>query len=721
MTDNLMLLEGEADHGYGAETLGVEEQTGLHRLMTFADTDGDISHLLTANELDDVGHKVVEDYETDDASRSEWKTTVEAAFKRAAQERPELAKNTPWIGCSDVDYPLLTVASQQFNARAYPAIIRGDEAVGIKVFGDQPKPMPPSTQGADPQQLQQLQQLFAQNQKWDAKTARAKRVKTYLNYLLFYLMYNWEDSVDNLLTQLPIAGTGFKKVYYDPMRGTCSDYVNPLNLTVNMATKDLRTAPRITQDFTMYPYEIRAKQAQGLYRDVELTQLSDDEEEPRVLLEQHRMQDLDDDDIDEPYIVTVDRETQQVLRIEAAYDEDDVIIVKDRVVEVKRFVPFVKFPFLRDPKGRFYEIGFGQLLEPLTEVINTAINELLDAGHAQVAGGGFIAGGLRLQNPGQSSSLKWRPGEYKVANMPGGNLQQAVWERTLPNPSQVIYNLLEMMLGAAKEIGNIKDVLTGEAPNTAPVGTTQALIEQGLQGFTAIYKRVYRAMREEFQLIYKCEAKWGGEKSAALYSELMDDPDADFAKDFAQAGMDITPVSDPTVVTHQQRLAKAQVIQQVAASFPNAINQQAAARRILEAADIDNPDELVVQPTPPPGMAEDIQNTAADTELKKAGALEKQTGAAKNQALTAKALAETGVIAGEAHQEGMMDGIQGALATQGPGISGGPASVAGQPGNPMGAESAPAGVGGPEGGVGGGVVGDAASGPAPVEGASDTL
>jgi hypothetical protein len=337
-------------------------------------------------------------------------------------------------------------------------------------------------------------------------------------------------------------------------------------------------------------------------------------------------------------------------------------------MHIRRWVPFVKYEFLPDPKGRFYGIGFGHLLGPLTEVLNTTINQLVDASTAQNAGGGFIASGLRLQGSGQNSVVTFRPGEYKKVNATGAELRNAIYERTLPTPSPVSFQLLELILGAAKELASIKDVLTGEAPSTAPVGTTLALIEQGLQGFTAIYKRIFRAEREEFQLLYECQRVYG---SADDYAEVVDDPAADFEKDFAPTGKDIQPVSDPSVVTKMQALAKAQVIQQVAAAFPNALNMQAAAKRMFEAAEIDNPEELIAQPQPNPLMEAKTRETNANADLKAAQAMD--------------ATVEAGSKFGALH-----------AADQG-GVPG----LAGAPGDAMGAPGGQGGGGGPEGGMAG--------------------
>ncbi len=697
---------------YGDSTIEADEPTdeGLRRIIEFADTPGDISHLLTPDELSSIGQRVAEDWERDKKSCESWRKGVEDAFKQAAQEKDEAAKTVPWDNASDVDFPLLTVAAGQFTGRASPALVKGDEAVGVKVFGEKPEPLPQDTANVPPDQLPHLKALFEANEKWGKKTARAKRVKTYLNYLLFYGMDGWEDELDTLLTQLPIAGTAFKEVYYDPDRGTCSEYLNPLRFTVDMKTTSLKRCPRMTKDFDLYPYEIEEKQAKGDYNpEIVLIRESDDPEAPRLILQQHRLHDMDDDGIPEPYIITVDSETQQVLRIEAAYDQEDLILQGDKIVRIERYVPFVKYPFMRDPQGRFYEIGFGQLLKSITAVINTAINQMTDAATAQIRGGGFVASGLRLQGPGQSSDLKWRLGEYKVVSAPGGDLRNAVWERTLPQVSPITFQLLELMLGAAKEVANLKDVLTGEAPSTAPVGTTLALIEQGLQAFTAIYKRVYRAMREEFQLIYQCEARWGGEKSAQTYADILDDPEADFQADFSLKGMDITPISDPTVVTRQQQMAKAQVIQQAATVFPDAINHAAAAKRIFEAADIDSPEELIaVQGPPPPAVVAEIENTQADTVLKKTAADLNEAKAAQAQGDTLKKVAEAGAVMGEHHQEGLMDGIQGGLGR-----------VEGAPGNAVDIPGPGGGGGSAEGGMAAPVVGGGESGPLDAPGAID--
>ncbi len=639
------------------------------RLRQFAQAQGDISELLTPSEIADLGKKVVEDFEYDWNSNTTWRETAKRALDAAAQDQPE-GKSYPWDGASNVKFPTLTVAATQFAARAYPAVIKGDVAMGVKVLGKKPAP----------QQMQPGQQASPQQQAWDKKKARAERVKDWLNYRLFYGMPDWEADVDVMLNQLPIIGMGFKKVYKSPRYGVCSEYVSALHVTVHCDTKSLDDCPRITHDYELYPYQIKAGIHRGDYIDIadELHSDNEDDQAPRTILEQHRMHDIDGDGVEEPYIITVDKESQRLLKIEAAYNEADVILQGNTIVDFIRFNPFIAFPFMPDPKGRFYGIGFGHLLEQISEAINSGINQLLDAGHAQNAGGGFISSGLRIQGGGQTSSLKFKPSEYKVVNSPGGDLRQQIYERTVPQPSPVLFGMLGMLIDAGRDIASVKDVLTGDAPTNAPVGTTMAIIEQGLAAFNAIYKRFYRSEKAEFKLIFECERKWGGADARQAYADFFDgDPEANFDADFDPKGYDVVPISDPTVVTKAQQLAKAQYMQQFI-PLPFA-NGPEIMKRALEAADIDDPEELIVIPQGP--------NPMEKAELAKT-----ESEANKNNAQAVKAVAEAGATTGEHEATGAFHaGVHAE--------SGGLSGLGGEPGDAVGNEVAGQGGGIPTGSV----------------------
>lgn len=614
-------------------------ETGVTFLHEVAMTSGDITHLLSESQLTGLGQKVAQDWARDKGTISIWREEIERALDDAAQEKPTEVKDWPFENASNVAIPVLTTASQQFQARAFPALIKDDEVASVKLLGKEPSappPLPPEAQ-QDPQAQQLFQAAMQEHQAnvqaWQADKARSERVKAWLNYVLFYQMPGWADDMDRMLAQIPTIGIGFKKVY--PERGMVkSEYVNALNLTVALDTKVFDACPRVTQDFTLYPYEIRSKQLRGDYRDVALGVNGEDDQKEREIIEQHRLEDLDDDGLAEPYIVTVDVETNQILRLEAAFGPDDVIMQDGangpEAIEIKRWFPYVKYPFLRDPKGRFYEMGFGKLLESIMASVDTSVNQLIDAGTAQIAGGGFIFGGLRLQGNGQNSSLRWRLGEYKVV-LGGATGRDSVWEKTFPNPSPVTFQLLDMLLASAKDITAVKDVLTGDAPSTAPVGTTLALINQSLAQFVAIYKRIYESLRQELRLIYDCMGRWGA-PDPKLYAEITGDSHADFKADFSLSARTVEPVADPNVVSHMQAVARAQALmqagEQLAMQLGVPINGPEIGRRVFEALGEDNVEALILPPAPPNPM-----------EVAKVGEIQARTGQLQASASQARASA----------------------------------------------------------------------------------
>lgn len=601
-----------------------EERSAFAKLIHFAQAEGDISGDLTDSQLSKLGSDVVEDYERDNSARSEWMTQAKAALDHAAQEKSAEteAKTFPFEGASSVNYPILTVAALQFAARAYPAIIKGDEAVNVKVLGIQQlpeePPLPPNMPPEQQQALQaQVQQLIQQIQmRRQAKERRATRVKEYMNDQLFYDGDDWEGDTDVLLHTIPVLGCAFRKRWFDPVvRKNRSAFISPLNLVVPQSAKNLASTPRITEEIPdVYPYQIKARQRSGQYREVEILTVEEDSQAPRMLLEQHRLEDLDGDGLEEPYIVTVDQETRHVLRVEAAYSSADIQAHAGKVVAIKRQQFYIKYPFFPDPKGRFYDIGFGQLLKNITAALDTSINQLLDAGKAQNAGGGFIAAGLRLQNAGQTNVIRWKPGEYKVVNASGQTLQQAIYERTTPAPSPVLFQLLGLLMDASKDIASIKDVITGEAPPNQTATATMALIEQGLQVFTAIYKRVFRALKQEFALLFESIGKYGDQ---ADYAKTVDSQEADIRKDFAADDMDIRPISDPTAVTHMQALSKAQFLGQF---LGKGLNDGEIYRRMFAAANIDDVDMIMKGPGPSPQAVATVEKLKSETDRNNADA-----------------------------------------------------------------------------------------------------
>lgn len=631
------------------EELTAQALSPQDKLMALANTAGNFAEAIDQIDLNRIGNLVCDDYDQDNKDRKEWVDTAQEALDAATQERKTGRKMFPWPNSSNVNYPILANAMLQFNARAYPAVVKGDEAVLCKVIGrdnGRPSQLGQALQAfmssPSPQALQmvgqvdpQLAQMLANTPPkklqelpppppsvmWDippgGKTKRAQRVSEYMNTTIFYRMEDWESDTDSLLMQLPVVGCVARKVFYCAPEGRQkSVMVSMLRIVVPDGARSFDTSPRITEEIPdVFPETIAEDIRLGHYLDVDLyTKLVDgaeertDDDKPRLLLEQHRLIDLDEDGCPEPYIVTVDYETRQVLRIEANFSPEDVQLSPDgqRVARIKKGKFFIKYSFFPHPKGKFYDIGLGHLLKQMGDVIDTAINQLMDAGSAQTAGGGFIASGVRLQSRGQGSVVRFAPGEYKTVDVSGDVLRNAIVERTLPQVSPVTFQILDLILGAAKDISGIKDVMTGEASNTGQVGTTLALIEQGLQVFNAIYKRVFRALKEEFQLLFDNIGKYGGETAAKDYMNTLDDPEADFAKDFGTTDLDIRPVSDPASVTRMQKLARAQfllgITPQVAQTGGNV---QEIMRRVLEAVDAEDVDKIY--PPMSPEQQEEMQ------------------------------------------------------------------------------------------------------------------
>lgn len=620
-----------------ADVVNITAGAGSSRAQP-AKAGDDISSHLSASQIAEIGLAVCSDWERDLASNKDWREKAEKALNAAAQEKPEV-KTYPWKGAANVQYPLLTISAVQFQARAYPAIVKDDQAIKMKVLG-------PDIDGA--------------------KAKRAERMGGYLNWKLFYGVDGWEADTDALLLRLPIVGQHFRKVYWDPMEGQCCiESVSALRLTIPANARSLKSSPRITHDFDRYPYELQGMMKAGHYRTVTLIQEGDDEQAHRLILEQHRMMDLDGDGLDEPYICTVDKASSEVLRIEEAFGDDDLKADESgKLVGINRWCPFVDYSFIPDPKGRAYAIGFGHLLSEIMEVVNTNINLMIDAGHAQVAGGGFISQEVRLQGAGQNGSLKMQPGEYKTVNASAAELRNAIYERTFPSPSPILFQLLEMLLGAAKDIASVNDVITGDAARTAPVGTTLALIEQGQQVFNAIYKRVYRSLRDEFKLFVDCVRKYGDPQEYARFIDepdpqmghnggpALDDqgaqpagmvpaqpqgqpgliqapvaaapqlsPEAMFKADFEDESLDVRPVSDPAAATRMQVMAR----DQFALSFvghavyadDRLVVRQALTDAGVEQAEAWIPDQA---PVPPPSNPMAIQMAALEAQLKEAQA-----------------------------------------------------------------------------------------------------
>lgn len=572
-----------------------------------------IAEDLESEDLGRFGDRVVKEYEVDKMSRSDWERDMSEALDMAMQVADD--KIFPWPGAANIKYPLVTTASIQFNARAYPAIINSRNVVKGQIQGNDdgiPEIDPRTGQPAvDPETGAPIWRVQP-----GIKQKRADRVSAHMSFQLLDEMKEWEEDTDKLLTILPIIGCCFRKTWFDDAMGrNASQMISPDNLVVNDGTKDLETVPRITQVFKLYPYEITERQRMGLWRDVELGPAqgeAGDDDNPHTFLEQHRMLDLDDDGYPEPYIVTVHKDTSQVMRIVARYDEEGVLFSGDEVAKIEPIHYFTKYGFIPNPSGSFYDIGFGWLLRPMNAAINTIVNQMLDASSLQITGGGFIGDGLRIKG----GNMRFRLGEWKRVNSTGGTIQQNVVPLVHPGPSATMFQLLGLLIEAAKDISSVKDIMTGDEGRANEAATAKlARIEQGMKVFSAIYKRVFRSLKGEFGKLYRLNAIYMDDKA---YFRLHDTQEAVAREDYQEDDLDVIPAADPNMVSDMQKIGRAQFLSSYQGN-PR-VEQTELLRRIFEAAGIEDiPDLLEFEPGPDPMIAlkaDELDIKKKDQEIK---------------------------------------------------------------------------------------------------------
>lgn len=575
-----------------------------------------------------IGNQVAEGYENDLASRKEWEKDLTNWTELALQISGE--KTFPWPNAANIKYPLLATAAMQFAARAYPTLVPSNgKIVKCKVIG------------SDPQ---------------GEKAARAKRVSTHMSYQLIDEMSDWEEDMDKLLITLPIAGTCFKKTYWDSTKQrNCSKLVLPKTLIVNYWTRNIEDAERITEIFHLSKRKVTERINQELYLDVDLgdpqqevndpttsvnkafqRNTSDDNATPYLILEQHTYFDLDGDGYPEPYIVTVEQATQKVLRIVARFNEDGVMVNdKNKILAIEAKQYYTKYGFIPNPDGGFYDIGFGRLLGPLNNSANTIINQLVDAGSLSNLQAGFIGKGLRIKM-GES---RFQPGEWKAVNAVGDDLKKQIFPLPVREPSQVLFNLLDLLLKSGKELASVAEIFVGKMPGqNTPATTTMATIEQGMKVFTAVYKRIYRSLTKEFRKIYALNREYMNPEE---YISVLDEPVPQ--SDYEGPEDDIIPGADPTAVSSQEKQAKLQSVMQIMQM--GTIDPMWFTQQYLEAHEIPNSDKALRQPSPPPPDPKvealkakaQLDQQKAQMDMQMASAKLQMEGAAKEQEAAMKA------------------------------------------------------------------------------------
>lgn len=546
--------------------------------FAFVTQSQNIAKELSDAHLAEIADISLREYTLDKDSMSDWFDRMKRGVDLAQLIKDD--KEYPFKGAANIKYPLITSAALQFNARAYPAIVPSDAVVRAK------------THGQDPQGM---------------KAARGERVSSYMSWQLTSEIEEWEAETDKLLVQLPIVGTMVRKVWFDPVKGrACCRVIDAGRFIINDKVGSLEDAPRATEELPLYPDEIETRVRSGQFIKVDLEIDEADKDKAQQFIEQHRRLDLDEDGYPEPYIVTIHKPSEKVVRIVADFEMQDVRAGEQGVVSIQRGSYFVPYHFLPGLDGGFWGTGLGLLLGDISDSVNSIINMLLDAGHYASLGGGFIGQELRMKGGAQ----RMRPGEWKMVSAGGGKIREALVPMTLPGPDGTLFQMLGMLIEAGREIASVKDIMTGDSGTKNMTATTTiALIEQGMMVFTAAYKRIFRSLKKEYKLLSKINSETVSlEKYSAFHDQVdqqgrpvMVDPQ----RDFGAMDMDIQPVADPRSVTKMQEAAKAELLMQM--SSQGLVDKGEASSRIIDAMEIGDTESLVPQPDPMQQMMGQMQ------------------------------------------------------------------------------------------------------------------
>jgi len=533
------------------------------------------------DDLKRIGETCHEGYTRDLISRATWMKRNEAGMDLALQISKD--KSFPWPGCANVAFPLVTIAAMQFHARAYPAIVNGTDIVKCASFSDAPE-----------------------------ATAHAERVSTHMSWQLLYQDKAWEDQEDKALLNLSIVGTNFKKSYYSSSLGhNVSELVLAKDLVLDYWSKCVEDSPRKTHCIPMFRNDVYEKVMRGVFSDCleepwyqnaaapqtsaqrsaqdnrqGVTPSSPDDTTPLMFLEQHVNLDLDGDGYAEPYIITLESTSKRIVRIVTRFDrESDIERVatgpnKGKIIRITAMEYFTKKTFIPSPDGGIYDIGFGVFLGPLNEAVNSLVNMLLDAGTMQTTGGGFLGRGAKIRGGAYTSA----PFEWKRVDSTGDDLRKSIFPLPVNAPSDVLFQLLSLLINYTSRISGTTDIMVGENPGqNTPAQTTQTMVEMGQKIYTAIFKRIWRSSKEEFAKLFKLNG---------MFLPL-DRPQVGGATraDYQGSADSISPVADPSVTSDSMRLQLAMALKQSAMSTPG-YNKDAVEVRYLKALRVENIGEV---------------------------------------------------------------------------------------------------------------------------------
>ena len=551
-----------------------------------------LAELLDDGYLGEISSDLRGSYEEDLESRSEWEETYTKGLDQLGVKHEE--RSQPFEGASGVTHPLIAESVTQFQAQAYKELLPSGGPVKTQVLG--------------------LQDAEREEQ--------ASRVKNFMNYQIMEVMEEFDPDMDQLLFYLPLSGSTFKKVYFDEAKQRAvSKFVPAQDLVVPYAASDLATASRVTHVLRMDANDVRKMQIAGFYKDVELSKHEDGEDEVRqkideiqgtsksytdevfTILEMHV--DLDIEGFEDmgpdgqptgialPYIVTIDEGSGQVLAIRRNFEEG--------VGLAKKTQYFVHYKFM--PGLGFYGFGLIHMIGGLGRAATSILRQLIDAGTLANLPAGFKARGVRVRNDDEPL----QPGEWRDIDAPGGNIRDAIQPLPYKEPSATLAQLLGALIEGGRRFVSLADQQTGDGNTAAPVGTTVAMLERGMKVMSAIHKRLHYSQRQEFRVLarifrdnlppeYPYDVQGGNRMIKA--------------QDFDDR-VDVVPVSDPNIFSMAQRVTLAQTQLQLAQSNPQVHNLHAAYRRMYQALEVQNIDEILPPPPQPQPLDPAIENARA--------------------------------------------------------------------------------------------------------------
>ena len=540
-----------------------------------------LADILPEDAVEPIGNEMVQNYMDYKSSRKEWESAYTTGLDLLGFKYEN--RTEPFQGASGATHPVLAEAVTQFQAQAYKELLPSDGPVRTQVIGIK-----------NPQTEQQSQ-----------------RVKDYMNYLIMDTMKEYESEFDSMLFHLPLAGSTFKKVYYDvPLGRVVSKFVPADELIVPYTATSLDDAEAVIHTVKISENELRKQQVSGFYSDVELgppgtdsngelskkerelegTKKTGKNEPVYTLLECHVNLDLEGFEdvgadgeptgIKLPYLVTVDEGSRKVLSIRRNYAPDDLKKTKIQY--------FVHFKFL--PGLGFYGFGLIHMIGGLSRTATAALRQLLDAGTLSNLPAGFKQRGVRVRD--EASPIQ--PGEFKDVDAPGGNLRDAFFPLPYKEPSPTLLNLLGVVVQAGQRFAAIADMQVGDGNQGAAVGTTVALLERGSRVMSAIHKRCYAAMKSEFKLLSKIVSQYlPPEYPYDVVGGARNIKQTDF-----DDRVDVIPVADPNIFSMSQRITLAQTQLQIATSNPQLHNMYQIYRNMYNAIGVKDVDAVLPPPAP---------------------------------------------------------------------------------------------------------------------------